>query len=135
MKLKVYAYKNCGTCRKALQFLDKNRIAYDCVPIRERPPTKAELRRMLKLYGGEIRKLFNTSGQDYRALNLKDRLNQLTPAEALDLLSRNGNLVKRPFVLFDQDGLVGFNEVEWKRLSGARVFNPQHLRNGHMAAG
>ena len=117
MKLKVYAYQNCGTCRKALKFLDANQVAYAVIPIREQPPSKTELRQMLKLYGGEIRKLFNTSGQDYRALNLKDRLPKLTPAEALDLLSRNGNLVKRPFVLFDNDGLVGFNEVEWQKLT------------------
>ena len=117
MKLKVYAYKNCGTCRKALKFLDANQVAYTTIPIREQPPTKAELRQMLKIYRGAIRKLFNTSGQDYKALNLKDRLPKLSVEEALELLSRNGNLVKRPFVLFDKDGLLGFNEAEWKRLT------------------
>ena len=117
MKLKVYAYKNCGTCRKALKFLEENKVAYVTIPIREQPPTKAELRQMLKIYRGAIRKLFNTSGQDYKALNLKDRLPKLSVEEALELLSRNGNLVKRPFVLFDKDGLLGFNEAEWKRLT------------------
>ena len=64
----VYAYAGCDTCRKALRFLSDRGIPHTVIPIREQPPTKAELRRMLKLCGGEIRRLFNTSGQDYRAL-------------------------------------------------------------------
>ena len=116
MKLKVYAYKNCGTCRKALKFLDANQVPYITAPIREQPPTKAELRAMLKIYRGEIRKLFNTSGQDYKRLNLKEKLPTLSAEEAIDLLSRNGNLVKRPFVISAKVGLVGFNEHEWSKL-------------------
>ena len=52
MELKVYASKNCSTCRKALKFLGANQVAYATIPIREQPPTKAELRQMLKHYGG-----------------------------------------------------------------------------------
>ena len=116
MKLKVYAYKNCGTCRTALKFLDANQVPYSSVPIREQPPTKAELRAMLKIYGGDIRKLFNTSGQDYKKQDLKEKLPKLSTEEAIEMLSRNGNLVKRPFVLSGLGGLVGFDEEEWKKL-------------------
>ncbi|MEW6303999.1 MAG: arsenate reductase family protein [Verrucomicrobiota bacterium] len=116
MKWKVYAYKGCDTCRKALKFLQARRVAFEEVPIRERPPTKAELERMLKLYGGDLRKLFNTSGQDYQQLNLKDKLTKMTAVEAIDLLARNGNLVKRPFVVIGDRGVVGFKEEEWERL-------------------
>ncbi len=66
MKLKVYQYSKCGTCRKALKFLTAKGIDFIAVPIRETPPTPDELERMLERYGGQIRKLFNTSGQDYR---------------------------------------------------------------------
>jgi Spx/MgsR family transcriptional regulator len=116
MKLKVYAYEKCGTCRKALKFLDARGVAYTTVPIREQPPTKTELRQMLLLYGGDIRRLFNTAGADYKALNLKEKLAKMSADEAIDLLSRNGNLVKRPFVLSDDRGLIGFKEEEWKKL-------------------
>ena len=115
MKLKVYAYKNCGTCRRALKFLDARHVPYATVPIREQPPTKAELRQVLQSYGGEIRKLFNTSGQDYKKLNMKETLPKLTTEEAIDLLSRNSNLVKRPFVLSGKSGLVGFDMDEWAK--------------------
>src|SRR5690606_4568461 len=97
--LKVYAYKGCGTCRKALKYLDGRGISYEVLPIRETPPTKAELRRMLDAYDGDIRKLFNTSGMDYKALNLKDKLPTISVDEAIGLLHENGNLVKRPFVI------------------------------------
>jgi arsenate reductase len=116
MKLKVYEYKNCDTCRKALKFLKANEVEFAAVPIREQPPTVAELKRMLKCYGGEIRKLFNTSGQDYKGLQLKDKLPSMSQDEALKLLAGNGNLVKRPFLLSDKGGLVGFKEEEWKQL-------------------
>ena len=116
MKLKVYQYTKCGTCRKALKFLTARSIAHTTVPIREQPPNKAELTTMLEIYGGEIRKLFNTSGQDYQKLNLKNKLPTMSEKEAIELLSKNGNLVKRPFVLTESGGLVGFNEAEWQRL-------------------
>src|SRR5215212_2757161 len=69
-KLKVYAYSGCSTCRNALKFLAEHEIPHEVVPIRETPPKPAELRRMLEHKGGEIRRLFNTSGLDYKAQGL-----------------------------------------------------------------
>lgn len=113
MSLKVYAYKNCSTCRKALKFLDAHGISYEVVPIREKPPTKKELKAMLGHVGGELKKLFNTSGVDYRSLNMKDKLPTLSEKEALDLLASNGNLVKRPFAISARNGAIGFREDKW----------------------
>jgi arsenate reductase len=76
---------------------------------------------MLEVQGGQLRKLFNTSGQDYKAMNLKDRLPSLSVAEALKLLSENGNLVKRPFVLAGDGGLTGFDEEQWTALIPGRA--------------
>ena len=118
MKLRVYAHDKCSTCRQALKFLAGCGIPFDTVPIREQPPTKAELKRMLVIQGGNLRKLFNTSGLDYRTLKLSERLPKLTEAEALDLLAANGNLVKRPFVTGDGVVLVGFKEDEWRQSLG-----------------
>ncbi len=120
MKLRLYEYKGCDTCRRAKRFLEARGIAFEAIPIREQPPKKAELKRMLALYGGDLRRLFNTSGGDYKAMKLAERLPKLAVDEALDLLAANGNLVKRPFLLADQGGLVGFKEPEWeKQLAGA----------------
>ena len=120
MKLRLYEYKGCDTCRRAKKFLESRGLAFEAIPIREQPPTKAELKRMLALYGGDLRRLFNTSGGDYKAMKLAERLPKLTVAEALDLLTSNGNLVKRPFLLAHKSGLVGFKEEEWEKLLGAQ---------------
>ena len=113
--IRVYAYDKCGTCRKGLKFLAARGARAEVIPIREQPPTRAELKRMLSLAGG-LRKLFNTSGLDYKKLNLKARLPTLTEAKAIELLSTNGNLVKRPFLLTSRGGAVGFKEDEWRKL-------------------
>ena len=118
MPNKVYEYNGCSTCRKALKWLEQNEVNYKVIPIRETPPNKAELRRMIKSYGGNIRKLFNTSGGDYKKLNLKDNLPKLSEAQLIDMLNTNGNLVKRPFVINKNRGLVGFKEDEWANFFG-----------------
>jgi arsenate reductase len=114
----VYAYKNCGTCQKASKWLVAQGVPFKEVPIRETPPTVAELKKMLKAMGGDMRKLFNTSGMDYKALNMKDKLPTMSEAEVLELLASNGNLVKRPFVLGDGVATVGFKEEVWAELFG-----------------
>ena len=116
--LKVYVYQKCSTCRNALKWLDKKGIDYKTAAIRETPPSKAELKRMLGYYGGEIRRILNTSSQDYRDAKLKDRLDGMKPEEVFAMQQENGNLVKRPFVLGEGFGVVGFKEAEWKKQIG-----------------
>ena len=116
--LTVYCYQKCSTCRDALKWLDGRGLAYQVKAIRETPPTPAELGTALNAAGGDLRKLFNTSGMDYRALGLKDQLPTMGQAAACELLARNGNLVKRPFLIGDGAVLVGFKEPEWRRALG-----------------
>jgi arsenate reductase len=118
--LVVYTYANCDTCRRAVKWLRAQGVAFSEKPIRETPPTPVELRRMLDHLGGAgaMKKLFNTSGVDYRAHKLGETLPTLTEAAAITLLAANGNLVKRPFALGagaggEEVGLVGFDEKTW----------------------
>ena len=116
--LTVYTYANCDTCRRAVKWLRAHEITFVEKPIRETPPTPDELRAMLARLGGAgaLKKLFNTSGVDYRAQKLGEKLPSLSEAEALTLLAGNGNLVKRPFALgagAKGAGLVGFDEATW----------------------
>ena len=111
--LKAYAYSKCETCRKALKFLRQRSIAFEEFAIRETPTTVLELKAMLRACGN-IRRLFNTSGADYKALRMSERLSKISEAGALELLTKNGNLVKRPFLTGDGVNLVGFDEAEWE---------------------
>ena len=116
MAIKIYEYKGCGTCKKALKYLDLKGVEYKKIAIRETPPTKSELKKMVKFYNGEIKKIFNTSGMDYRSLKIKDKISSMSVGEAIDLLHGNGNLVKRPFVISSEWGVVGFKEDRWEEL-------------------
>lgn len=119
-KIKVYEYAKCSTCQKALKFLDSKKVSYDKVAIVDQPPTLSELKQMLKYLkadGGSFKNLFNTSGVQYRELNISDKIkNGLTEDEALKLLSQNGKLIKRPFLLTDATGTVGFQDEKWKKI-------------------
>jgi len=116
--LTVYVYQKCSTCRDALKWLDGRGIAHQVKAIRETPPSPAELKTALAAFGGDLRKIFNTSGMDYRALGLKDQLPTMSESEAFGLLSTNGNLVKRPFLIGDGKVLVGFKEAAWQQALG-----------------
>lgn len=116
--LKVYEYAKCSTCVKALKFLDGKKVKYDKLPIVDKAPTQKELKEMLaalKERGGSIKNLFNTSGVMYKEMKMSEKLPTLSEAEALKLLSENGKLVKRPFVIGNDTHLVGFKEDEWKQ--------------------
>jgi len=111
--LKIYTLANCDTCRKAVKWLRAQGISFEERAIRETPPTQAELKAMLAAYPGELRRLFNTSGSDYREQKLGEKLPALSEAAALALLAGNGNVVKRPFLIGGGVALVGFDEAGW----------------------
>jgi Spx/MgsR family transcriptional regulator len=112
---KVYAYDNCDTCRRALRLLEARRIAYQKIDVTVQPPSIAELRRALSAVG-DIRRLFNRSGQAYREGKLSERLPGLSPDQALDLLVANGRLIKRPLAFHPKGALVGFDAAEWEKV-------------------
>ena len=118
MALKLYEYKNCNTCRKAKKFLDARGISYEQIPIREQPPNKTELKKMLNKVG--INRLFNTSSKTYRELNIKEERQTKTTKELLEILTTNGNLIKRPFLIGTEKNkqvhITGFKEVQWRVL-------------------
>ncbi|MBR3312359.1 MAG: arsenate reductase family protein [Solobacterium sp.] len=110
-------YPKCGTCRKAKKWLDSHQLSYSERLIKEDPPAEKELRTWHAQSGLPLRKFFNTSGQAYRALNLKEKLPSMTEDEMFTLLASDGMLVKRP-VLITDDGKVkiGFREEEYEEL-------------------
>jgi arsenate reductase len=110
--IKVYHYPKCSTCKRALAFLREYGVAFEAVDISESPPTRKELVEMVARMGG-VRPLFNTSGQKYREGRFSERLATMSEDEAVEALSKDGMLVKRPFVLAKDHGLVGFKPEHW----------------------
>ncbi|MBI3237114.1 MAG: Spx/MgsR family RNA polymerase-binding regulatory protein [Chlamydiales bacterium] len=113
MKMIIYVYSKCSTCQQALRFLEKKKIAVTIREIVEQPPSIEELQTMLDYHRANIKKLLNTSGRLYREMCLAEKLQEMTLSQILKLLSEQGMLVKRPFLLGDNCGLLGFKETEW----------------------
>lgn len=113
--IKVFQYPACSTCRNALKWLAAAGVAHDKVDIVKQPPTVAQLARAATLAGVSPKKMFNTSGESYRAGDFKTRLATMSDGEALAALAADGKLIKRPLLLGDDVALVGFKPDDWQR--------------------
>ena len=113
-KLIIYYYSKCSTCRRAVNWLKKRGYEYDVIDIVKNPPSQKLLTEALNFLGPDKKKIFNTRGKSYMALKLND-LNEFSHEEIVELLSKDGKLIKRPFLVFDFNKfLFGFNEEEYK---------------------
>ena len=107
-------YPRCSTSRKAEKWMKDHGFAYDFRDISIENPTEKELRAWKKTSGLPLKRFYNTSGQLYRSMGLKDRIPQMTEEEQYALLASNGLLVKRPILVCDKGVLVGFKVQEWE---------------------
>ncbi len=113
MKPLFFQYPACGTCKKATKWLSENGIDVESKHIVETPPTAEELTEWITRSPLPIAKFFNTSGQLYRELNMKERIGKTPESELIELLASQGKLIKRPLLVTDQLVLVGFNADQW----------------------
>ena len=111
--IEFICYPKCTTCQKAKKWLDDNKIEYKLRDIKEDNPSFEELTVWYKISGLPLKKFFNTSGLLYKAMELKDKLPEMSEEEQLKLLATDGMLVKRPLVIDKDSLLVGFKESEW----------------------
>lgn len=109
-------YPPCSTCKKAKKWLDDKGVSYEARHIKEQNPTYEELKSWYKRSGLPLKKFFNTSGLQYRALELKDRLPNMSEEEQLRLLATDGMLVKRPLMVTETAVLTGFKEADWEKI-------------------
>ena len=112
--MQFLCYPKCSTCQKAQRWLDEHSVAYELRPIREENPTAEELKTWKERSGLPLKRFFNTSGLQYKALALKDRLPAMSEDEQLALLATDGMLVKRPILVGEDFVLTGFREAEYE---------------------
>ena len=111
-------YPKCTTCQKAKKWLDERGLPCEVRDIKLENPSEEELRRWYQASGLSLKRFFNTSGLQYKALGLKDRLPGMDEAEQLALLASDGMLVKRPVLVGDGFVLTGFKPQEWEEKLG-----------------
>lgn len=113
--VKVYCYSRCSTCKKALKWLEDNGVEREVIDIKEKNPDEKTLRKYRKISGLPLKRFFNTSGIQYRELELSKRLPDMSEDEQFKLLASDGMLVKRPLLVGKDFVLTGFKEEEWKQ--------------------
>ena len=106
-------YPKCTTCQKAQKWLEGRGLAFDWRDIKLDNPSEQELRLWHQKSGLPLKRFFNTSGLQYKALGLKDKLPTMTEDEQYALLATDGMLVKRPILVTDNAVIPGFREVDW----------------------
>ena len=114
----VLCYPKCTTCQKAVKWLEERGVSYTYRDIKEQNPTYEELKAWYERSGLPLKRFFNTSGLQYKALELKDKLPAMGEEEQLRLLSTDGMLVKRPLLVDDGGVSPGFQEQAWLQILG-----------------
>ena len=111
-KVIFYSYQKCSTCRKASKWLDENKINYQLIDIVKEPPSKKFLEIALIQFSSDIKKIFNTRGKSFKSKDFD--ILDLTKKEIVELLSNDGKLIKRPFLIINESKLIlGFNDSEY----------------------
>lgn len=116
--LTIYHYPGCSTCRKALGWLNSHGVAFTAIDLVKTPPPRAVLERARELADVPVKKLFNVSGESYRAGNYKAKLATMSDAQVFAALAADGKLIKRPLALGDGVALIGFDEAAWRGALG-----------------
>ena len=111
---KVYCYTRCTTCKKALKWLEDNKIDHTVIDIKGDHPDEKTLRELHKKSGLPLKRFFNTSGQLYREMELSKKLPDMSEDEMYKILASDGMLVKRPVLVTDKTVIPGFREELWK---------------------
>lgn len=114
--LTIIQYPKCGTCRAAVKSLQSKGNEVHSRHIVEQTPTVAELKEIVDKSGLELKKFFNTSGEVYKELGLKDKLAAMTEDEKYALLASNGMLIKRPIVTNGKMVTVGYKEEQYEQV-------------------
>ena len=119
MKPVILCYDKCTTCKKALKWVEEAGCEVTVRPIKEENPSAGELRAWHEKSGLPLKRFFNTSGNRYKELNLKDRLLSMSEEEQYQLLASDGMLVKRPLLVAESGICPGFQQEQWEKILNA----------------
>lgn len=110
MTIQVYGIPNCGTCKKALKWLEDQGINYEFINTKEQKPTAEMIKNWVENLGGS-KSMRNTSGLSYRALGEEKKA--WTDQQWIEAFAQDAMLLKRPlFVKNNQAVFVGFRAKE-----------------------
>ncbi len=116
MKPVILCYEKCTTCKKALKWIEEMGYDVEIRPIREENPTAEELKQWHRKSELPLKRFFNTSGNLYKEMKLKEKLLEMSEEEQYQLLSTDGMLVKRPLLVSERGVFPGFRQEQWENI-------------------
>ncbi len=94
----------CSKSREALKILEENGINAEIVKYLETPPTKEEIKELLKMLGINARDLMRTKEDIYKELKLKDVDDE---EKLIKAMAEHPKLIERPIVIKDSKAVIG----------------------------
>ena len=116
MKPVILCYEKCTTCKNALKWIEEMGYGVEIRPIKEENPTAEELKKWHEKSGLMLKRFFNTSGNLYKEMKLKDKLQDMSEEEQYRLLATDGMLVKRPLLVAENGVFPGFRQEQWEEI-------------------
>ena len=99
----IYHNPRCSTSRKTLELLHAFGIEPEVVEYLKTPPSRAELSRMIRSAGIDVRAAVRKREALYAELDLTDASDDQSPASGrcpqLDAMAEHPILIERPFVV------------------------------------
>ena len=111
--LRISQMRNMPHCNKSLKAKGYELESHN---VFETAPSAEAIEELIKRSGLDIKKFFNTSGEVYKEMGLKDVLPGMPDEEKIKLLASNGRLIKRPIVTDGVQVTVGFKDEEYDRV-------------------
>ena len=112
-KIIFYSYLKCSTCRKAAKWLQKEGLEFQLIDIVKEPPLSKYLKLAFEQYSADKKRIFNTRGKAFKSINID--IYSLSTEEIIQLLLSDGKLIKRPFLVYEEKVILGFNEIEYAK--------------------
>jgi Spx/MgsR family transcriptional regulator len=111
--MKFYQKPTCTTCRKAKKWLQAQDVKVQEIDLNQ-GLSEGEIEALIGT--GDYTKILNFRNALYRERKMK--ANPPTRAQAIKLMSQNPNLIRRPILVRGSKVVLGFDEEQFRELSG-----------------
>jgi arsenate reductase len=111
-RVKFIQKPTCTTCRKAKALLEKLGAELELRNLDTERLSEAELNKLIGTQ--DHRKFLNTRNELYRTRKMKDK--PPSRAEAIKLMAKNPNLIRRPIVIRGDEIVLGLDEEAFRKM-------------------
>jgi Spx/MgsR family transcriptional regulator len=111
--MKFYQKPTCSTCRKAKKWLSEQGLKVEQIDLNQ-GLTEAQLDALIGTR--DYKQFLNFRNELYRERKMKT--NSPARAEAIRLMSKHPNLIRRPILVKGSKIALGFDEQQFRELSG-----------------